>query len=262
MTRGSFAARWCAFSLIVRAALLAPTDAPADDVRVAVAANFARPLERIAADFERDTGNHLVVSAGATGAFFAQIESGAPFDVFLAADEATPERLERDGYALKGTRFTYAVGALVLWSARALYVDPEGAVLKKGSFRHLAIANPRLAPYGAAAMETLASLGLVDAVGPRIVQGESIAQAYQFVATGSAELGFVALSQIITPGATPSGSFWIVPRRLHAPIAQDAVILRSGAASVPARSFCQYLEAPKARAVIESFGYEVGPARP
>jgi molybdate transport system substrate-binding protein len=237
--------------------------ANASEVQVAVAANFARPMERIAADFEHDTGHHAVVSTGATGALFAQIEKGAPFEVLLSADRSTPERLERDGFAVAGTRRTYAVGTLVLWSAKAGYVDAGGAVLKGGAFQHVAIANPKLAPYGAAAMETLTALGLLDAVRPKIVEGESIAQSFQFVASGSAEVGFVALSQVVSPGGSATqGSYWVVPAALHAPIQQDAVVLRKGADSAAARALLAYLTSAKAREVIRTFGYEPGSAPP
>jgi molybdate transport system substrate-binding protein len=233
----------------------------AAEVQVAVAANFARPIGPIAERFEHDTGHHLVVSTGATGALLAQVEHGAPFEVFLAADRASPERLERDGYAVAGTRFAYAVGTLVLWSPIPGYVDAAGAVLKRAPFRHLAVANPALAPYGAAAIETLTALGLLEPLRDKIVQGESIAQAYQFVATGSAEVGFVALSQVIDPDAPATGSRWVVPASLHAPIEQDAVLLRKGAGNAAARALCDYLKGEKARGLMSAFGYEA-PASP
>ena len=248
-------------SALLLLALGSGPTASASEVQVAVAANFARPMERVAADFERDTGHHAVVSTGATGALFAQIEKGAPFEVLLSADRATPEKLERDGFAVAGTRRTYAVGTLVLWGAKEGYVDGSGAVLKGGAFQHLAIANPKLAPYGAAAMETLSALGLIDSVRPKIVEGESVAQTFQFVASGSAEIGFVALSQVVSPGGAPArGSYWVVPATLHAPIQQDAVVLRKGADSAAARALLAYLGSAKAREVIRSFGYEPGPA--
>jgi molybdate transport system substrate-binding protein len=237
---------------------LGASPAAAGEVHVAVAANFAHPMERVAADFERDTGHRVVASTGATGTFFAQIEAGAPFDVLLSADRATPEKLEKDGYAQPGSRFVYAIGTLVLWSAKANYVDGDGAILRRASFQHIAVANPQLAPYGAAAMQTLESLGLAATLRSKIVTGESVAQAYQFVATGNAEVGFVALSQIAAPGSTPAGSYWIVPASLHAPIEQDAILLRKGADNAAATAFCGYLKTPKARAVIQSFGYEAG----
>jgi molybdate transport system substrate-binding protein len=272
VTRKPLVGRLAVFvSALLLLALGSGPTADASEVQVAVAANFARPMERLAADFEHDTGHHAVVSTGATGALFAQIEKGAPFEVFLSADRATPEKLERDGFAVAGTRRTYAVGTLVLWSAKAGYVDAAGAVLKGGSFQHLAIANPKLAPYGTAAMETLAALGLTDALRSKIVQGESIAQTFQFVASGSAEVGFVSLSQVVSPGGAPApaqGSYWVVPATLHAPIQQDAVVLRKGEDSAAAKALLAYLASPKAREVIRSFGYEPGapptpaPAKP
>ncbi|MGH7440417.1 MAG: molybdate ABC transporter substrate-binding protein, partial [Polyangiaceae bacterium] len=186
---------------------------------------------------------------------------GAPFEVFLSADRAAPEKLEGDGFAVAGTRRTYAVGTLVLWSAKAGYVDAAGHVLKQMPFQHLAVANPKLAPYGAAAMETLTALGLLDALRPKIVEGESIAQTFQFVATGGAEVGFVALSQVVSPaGPAGQGSYWVVPASLHAAIEQDAVLLRKGAGSAGAHALLDYLTSARAREVIRSFGYEPGVA--
>jgi molybdate transport system substrate-binding protein len=244
-------------AVAIASLLFASGSAAAAEVQVAVAANFMAPMQKIAAAFAADTGNQAVVTTGATGTLFAQIEEGAPFEVLLAADRATPAKLETDGFAVTGTRFTYVQGVLVLWSARADYVDSAGAVLRRGDFQHLAIANPKLAPYGAAAMEALGALGLVDALRPRLVQGESIAQTHQFVASGNAELGFVALSQIIVPGGTRSGSYWVVPARLHAPIRQDAVLLRKGAGNPAARALCDYLKSPHARDVMGAYGYEL-----
>ena len=172
----------------------------AAEVQVAVAANFTAPMQKIAAAFEQDTGHRAKLAFGATGKFYAQIRNGAPFEVLLAADDETPAKLEREGAALAGSRFTYAIGRLALWSARPGYVDDQGEVLKRGAFKHLAIANPKLAPYGAAAVETLDRLGLLAALQPKFVQGENIAQTFQFVSTGNAELGFVALSQVMEDG--------------------------------------------------------------
>ena len=228
--------------------------ATAADVQVAVAANFTAPMQAIAAEFEKDTGHRAVVAFGATGKFYAQIKHGAPFEVFLAADHTTPAKLEAEGDAVRGSRFTYAIGKLVLWSPREAYVDAEGAVLR-GSFRHLALANPKTAPYGAAAMSTLASLGLGDGLRGRIVQGENISQAHQFVATGNAELGFVALSQVYKDGRITSGSAWIVPAHRYDPIRQDAAILARGKDNPAARALVDYLRGAKAAAIIESFGY-------
>jgi len=231
--------------------------ARADQVQVAVAANFTAPAKEIAAQFEKDTGHQAVLAFGATGKFHAQIRNGAPFEVLLAADDTTPAQLEQEGAAVRSTRFTYAVGRLVLWSAQPGKVDAQGEVLRKGGFRHLAIANPKLAPYGAAAVETLRSLKLLDALQERFVQGENIAQAYQFAATGNAELGFVALSQVMADGRIASGSAWVVPSQLHQPILQDAVLLLPGQGRPAAQAWLQYLRSDKARAVIRRYGYEV-----
>ena len=231
--------------------------ARADEVRVAVAANFTAPARQIAADFEKDSGHKVALSFGATGKFFAQIKNGAPFEVLLSADDTTPAKLETEGAAVAGTRFTYATGRLVLWSIKPGYVDDKGGVLKMGEFRHLAIPNPRLAPYGAAAVAALRALKLLDAVQPKFVQAENIAQAYQFIATGNAELGFVALSQVFKDGRIAEGSAWIVPASLHQPIRQDAVLLGQGKGKPAAEAWLKYLKGDKAKAVIKSFGYEV-----
>ena len=238
-------------------ASLTTASAMADEVQVAVAANFTLPMQRIAADFERDTGHKALMSFGATGRFYAQIKNGAPFELLLSADDETPIRLASEGAAVADSRFTYAIGRLVLWSAQAGVVDAQGAVLKAGSFRHLAIANPKTAPYGAAAVEVLTGLGLLDAVGPKLVQGENIAQAQQFVASGNAELGFVALSQVWRDGKLTSGSAWLVPTTLHTPIRQGAVLLNLGRDKPAALALLRYLQGDKARAVIRSFGYDL-----
>ncbi|OHC68638.1 MAG: molybdate ABC transporter substrate-binding protein [Rhodocyclales bacterium GWA2_65_20] len=235
---------------------LAAATAAADETPVAVAANFAAPMQKIAADFERDTGHKAALAFGATGKFYAQIRNGAPFELLLAADDATPARLEREGAAVAGSRFTYAIGKLVLWSAKPGYVDARGDVLKQAAFMHLAVANPKLAPYGAAALETLRTLGLLEAVQPKFVQAENIAQAYQFIATGNAELGFVSLSQVVRDGRIASGSGWIVPDRLHSPIRQDAVLLEKGKGKAAAEALLKYLKGDKARATIRAFGYD------
>lgn len=230
--------------------------AQAEEVRVAVAANFALPLKALAADFEKDTGHKMVVSAGATGKLYAQIKNGAPFDVLLAADDETPARLEKEGGAVAGSRFTYATGKLVLWSAQADLVDGQGRVLASGDFKHIALASPSLAPYGAAAVQTLTRLGLLAALTPRFVQGESIGQTYSFVATGNAELGFVALSQVYENGKITQGSGWVVPAHLHSPLRQDAVLLVRARHNPAAAALLAFLKTDKTRTVIRSFGYE------
>ena len=229
----------------------------ADEVQVAVAANFTAPMKQIAAEFEKDTGHKAVLAFGATGKFYAQISNGAPFEVLLAADDETPVKLEKELLAAPGTRFTYAIGKLVLWSAKEGYVDAQGDVLKKGDFKHLALANPKAAPYGAAAMQTMKQLGLLENIQPRIVQGENIAQTHQFVATGNAELGFVALSQVFKDGKITSGSAWIVPGKFYAPIRQDAVVLAKGRNKPAATALMAYLKSDKARTLIKSYGYEL-----
>ena len=252
--RASRFAPVCLTSLL---AVFATGAAQADEVQVAVAANFTAPIQAIAADFEKDTGHKLVAAYGATGQFYTQIKNGAPFEVFLSADDTTPEKLEREGDTVKGSRFTYAAGTLALWSAKDGYVDSKGEVLKKNEYQHLSIANPKTAPYGLAATQVLEKLKLTEATKTKIVEGQNITQAYQFVSTGNAELGFVALSQIYKEGKVTSGSAWIVPASLHDPIKQDAVILSKGKDNAAAKALVEYLKGPKAAAVIKSYGYQL-----
>jgi molybdate transport system substrate-binding protein len=240
--------------LIAAAALLLPAAAQAGEVSVAVAANFTEPAKEIAAAFERQTGQHVALSFGSSGAFLSQIEQGAPFEVFLSADSERPQKLEADGFAVKGSRFTYAKGALVLWSAAPGSVDAKGAVLTHGAYQHLAIADPTAAPYGQAAVETLKHLGLYAAVAPKIVKGSSIGQTYGFVKSGAAELGFVALSQVIRQ---QGGSMWRVPASAYKPILQDAVLLKPGANDPAAKAWLAFLTSPQARQIIMSYGYSV-----
>jgi molybdate transport system substrate-binding protein len=228
----------------------------AEDVQVAVAANFAGPFQKMAADFAAETGHKAVAITGSTGKFYVQIKEGAPFEVLLAADDETPKKLEDEGLAVKGQHFTYAKGKLVLWSAKAGFVDDKGEVLRKGEFAHLALANPKLAPYGAAGVEALKALGLYEAVAPKIVQGDNIAQTLQFVSTGNAELGFVALSQVAPPDKPATGSMWVVPAKLYSPILQDAALLKKGERNAAALALMKYLQGDKAKAVIKSYGYE------
>ncbi|CAP41056.1 molybdate ABC transporter substrate-binding protein [Bordetella petrii] len=239
------------------AAASVAASAVAGEVQVAVAANFTAAMQAIARQFEQDTGHKAVAAFGATGQFYAQIKNGAPFEVFLAADDVRPARLEAERQTVPGSRFTYATGSLALWSAQPGYVDGQGAVLKQNAFRHLAIANPKAAPYGLAATQVLDRLGLAAAVKPKIVQGQSIAQTQQFVASGNAELGFVALSQVYKDGQLSAGSAWLVPGELHDPIKQDAVILAKGKDNPAAQAFVDYLKGPKAAAIIKSYGYQV-----
>ena len=236
-------------------ALALSTTLHAETVQVAVAANFTAPMNAIAADFEKDTGHKISLSFGATGKFYAQIKSGAPFDVFLSADDETPRKLEQEGDAVPGTAFTYATGRLVLWSAKPGFVDAQGQVLKTGIFNKLAMASPKLAPYGAAAMETLTRLGLQDTLSAKFVQGESIGQTFSFVSSGNAELGFVALSQVTEQGQIKSGSAWVVPSSLHSSLRQDAVVLKHGKGNSAAAALIAFLKIEKSRKVIRSFGY-------
>jgi molybdate transport system substrate-binding protein len=231
---------------------IAATPVLAEEVTVAVAANFTEPAKQIAAAFEKATGDKVTFSFGSSGQFYSQIANGAPFEVFLSADADRPTKAEKAGLAVSGTRFTYAVGRLVLWSAKVGFVDNHGAVLRGTGFSKLSIADPAAAPYGLAAIETLHALGVYDQVKPKIVQGTSIAQAYEFVKTGNAELGFVALSQVIDDR---SGSRWLVPEADHDPITQQAVLLKPGVDSKAARAFLNFLKGPAARAIIHRFGY-------
>ncbi len=234
---------------------MTPNLASAEDIHIAVAANFTAPMKTIAENFERSTGNKLALSFGATGQFYAQIKQGAPYDILLAADAATPARMEQEGLAVAGSRFTYASGKLVLWSSNPAEVDNAGAILKIGKFAHIALANPKLAPYGAAAVEVLTHLGLMQTLAPKFVMGEDISQTFQFVSTGNAELGFVALSQVYKQGSISSGSGWIVPAALYTPIRQDAVLLNRARSNPVAQALLKYLESEPAKAVIRDYGY-------
>lgn len=242
-------------ALALLASLLAPAPAHADKVLVAVAANVSAPMQRIAQAFAQDTGHQALLSVGSTGSLYAQIRNGAPFQLLLSADDETPARLEKEGLAVPGTRFTYAIGRLALWSPQPGLVDDQGAVLRATTWKHLAVANPRLAPYGAAAFEAMHTLGVLARVQPRLVQGENIAQAHQFVITGNAELGFVALSQVWAEGRIAQGSAWIVPAALHTPLRQDAVLLLPGKDRPAATALLAYLRGDKARAILRGFGY-------
>ena len=238
-------------------AMAATIPALADEVNVAVAANFTAPIKKIAAEFEKDTGHKAILSFGSTGKFYTQIREGAPFQVFFAADDETPARIEKEGGAVEGTRRTYAIGKLVLWSKQPGDVDDQGAVLKSGKVERLAIADPKLAPYGAAAVEAMTRFGVYDSLKSKIVQGESIGQTYQFAATGNAQMGFVALSQVFADGKVKEGSAWIVPADLYTPIRQDVVVLTKGKDNPAALALVEYMKGEKATAVIKSFGYDL-----
>lgn len=230
--------------------------AQAGEVMVAVAANFSMPMQPLIAEFERDTGHKARLVLGATGKLHAQITNGAPFDVFLAADDESPAKLEQAGVAFPGSRFTYATGKLVLWSARSDLVDAQGMILREGNFPYLALANPRLAAYGKAAMAVLDRLGLTDRLRGKFVIGENIAQTHQFVASGNAPLGFVAMGQVFHDGRLSAGSAWMIPPDLYPPIRQDAVLLQRGKDNPAARDMIDFLKRPATRVLIRRFGYE------
>ena len=244
------------FLLAVAATWALAVSASAGEVSVAVAANFTAPMQKIAGLFEQDTGHKATLAFGSTGRLYAQIKNGAPFEVLLAADDETPVKLEREGLGMAGSRFTYAVGKLVLWSKQPTLVDAHGQVLKIAAFDKIAVADPKLAPYGAAAVEVMTKLGVLDTLRPKFVQGENIAQTYQFVATQNAQLGFVAMSQVYADGRIIEGSAWVVPTALHTPIRQDALLLRKGQGNPAADALLQYLKGHKALAVIRAYGYE------
>ena len=235
------------------ALVLFTSPAQADTVAAAVAANFSAPMQAIAPLFAQATGHEAQLSFGATGKFYAQINNGAPFDVLLSADSSTPSKLAAEKKAVAASQITYAQGQLLLWSAQPGYVDGAGAVLKTGTWKHLALANPKLAPYGAAGQEVLQQLG-VDATG-RTVLGENIAQTYQFVASGNAQLGFVAAPQVMKDGQLQSGSAWVIPQALYSPIRQDAIVLEHGRNNPAAQALLDYLQTPAARAIMQAYGY-------
>lgn len=238
-----------AAAAVVVGSLFVAAAAPAADTQLAVASNFTAPAKEIAAAFQKQTGDAALLSFGASGAFYTQIVNGAPFAALLSADAERPQRLEAEKVGQPGTRFIYAIGRLVLWSTDPKLVDDKGEVLRTNRFRKIAIANPKTAPYGAAAVEALTSLGLWEGLKDRIVQGENIAQAHQFAATGNAEIGFVALAQV---ALQDTGSKWIVPSRLHAPIEQQAILVKDDPI---ARRFLEYLKGPQALEIIHKYGY-------
>ncbi|MBK1623999.1 molybdate ABC transporter substrate-binding protein [Afifella marina] len=243
--------RSLAAGLVVAAISLPASMAAAAETNVAVAANFTEAAKEIAAAFKEKTGDEAALSFGSTGQLYTQISQDAPFEVFLAADDERPAKAVSEGYAVEGSAFTYAIGKIVLWSTDADLVSGEDT-LRSGDFNKISIANPTTAPYGAAAVETMKALGVYDDLEPKIVQGNNIAQAFQFVQTGNAELGFVALSQI---AANSEGSRWEVPVDLYTPIKQDAVLLKKGEESAAAKAFLDFLKGPEAGAIIEKYGY-------
>ena len=240
-------------ALLVMAAMTGAPPAMAAETQVAVAANFTEPAKEIAAAFKSATGHAAILSFGASGQFYTQISRGAPFDVLLSADPDRPKRLEQEGLGVPGSRFTYAMGRLVLYSRTPGLVDDQGKVLSSGRFNKIALADPATAPYGVAAIQTLKKVGAYDALRPKIVQGTSIAQTYEFIATGAAEVGFVALSQVIN---VQGGSRWLVPAADHAVIDQQAILLFNGKANPAAKAFLDFLKTPAALAIIKRYGYE------
>lgn len=236
---------------------VAASQASAEEVHAAVAANFTEAMKSVVEKFEAETGHEVILSFGSSGKLLAQIKNGAPFEVFLSADQAKPKALESADMVVKDSRFTYAVGALALWSTIPDFINNNGDRLQSGDFNKLALANPKLAPYGLAATQVLEALNLTEATQAQWVQGENIAQTYQFVATGNANLGFVALSQIMSDGHVSEGSSWIVPTDLYSPIRQDAVLLERGADNEAAVALLNYLKSDSvAHEIIHSYGYQ------
>lgn len=232
-------------------------NAYADKVYVAVASNFTHTAKQIAKDFEEQTGHKVSLAFGSSGKLAAQIKNGAPFEVFLSADTQKPEKIEDWGLAIPGSRVTYAIGALALWSATPNLVDSEGAILRLGDFQHLAAANPKLAPYGVAAQETLKELGLTTKLRGRIVEGENISQTFQFVASGTAKLGFVAQSQVLENGELTHGSIWKIPNSMHRPILQDALLLKKATNKPAAKQFLKFLGSAASQEHIRLAGYHL-----
>ena len=241
------------FTLVLGLLLASTGLSGAAEVSAAVAANFTKPVEALAKAFTARTGDTVTFSFGATGALYTQISQGAPFELFLSADNKRPSQAVKDGFGVDGSVFTYAVGKVVLYSPSIDLTD-GAAVLGAGSFQHVAIADPKTAPYGAAAIEAIGKLGLTEALAPKQVTGENISQTLQFVDSGNAELGFVALSQVIDK---PAPQVWRVPAEDYSPILQDAVLLKAGESDPAAKAFLEFLKSDEARAIIESFGYEV-----
>ena len=221
-----------------------------------MAANFAAPMERIAALFQKESGHSIKTKPAASGKLYTQIKGGAPFDVFLSADEELPKRLLQEGLAIAGSRFVYATGRLVLWSVQPGLVDDKGAVLNAGKFEKLAYANPVLSPYGAATKETLTKLTMWNAMQKKLKKGEDVTQAYQLAATENADMAFIALSQVMHDGKVTAGSWWLVPAELHNPIRQSAVLLSGSKEQAATKTFLVFLKNDKAKAVMRGFGYE------
>ncbi|BFU91137.1 MAG: Molybdate-binding protein ModA [Nitrospira sp.] len=245
-------ATWCFFAL----ASVAVTPASAEQVLVAVAANFASPFHEVAMEFEESTGHYVQVAVGSSGNFFAQIKNGAPFDVFFSADMERPKRLEEEGFGVKDSRFTYAIGRVVLWSPSTDLVKGEHTLRSK-NFTRLAMVNPKTAPYGLAAMQAMQKLELWEILQPHIVMGENLGQTIGFVESGNAQLGFVALSQVMDPKVKGKGSHWHVPYNLHEPIKQDVILLTKGKDNPAAKALIEFIRGPQAKPIIERYGYEL-----
>lgn len=236
---------------------LAPLSVLADEIKVAVAANFLKTIETLSKNFEQQTGNIVKVSGGPTGKLYAQIENGAPFDIFFSADQKSTKKLEDEGKIKAGSRFVYAQGRVSLWMSNVPSGVDATEVLKKGDFKHIALANPKAAPYGVAAEQTLEKLGLLEKLRPKFVMGENIGQTYQFVATGNAELGFVAHSYVVDPNHVNKGSYWLVPASYHLPLNQDVVVLKRAENNKVAQAFIDYVRSAEGKKIIEESGYTV-----
>jgi molybdate transport system substrate-binding protein len=229
--------------------------AGAKSVHVAVAANFSKTMQSLVTEFEKTSDYQIALSFGSSGKFYAQIKQGAPYELFFSADQANPDALQKDGLVIAGSRFTYAIGRLAVWSPRLDFANKIETKLKLGTFNNLAMANPKVAPYGAAALEVLRHLELIDVTQPKWVRGENIAQTYQFVSTGNADLGFVALSQLLGRKKVSRGAYWLVPDIMHSAIKQDVVLLHSASQSQGAKAFLEFMHTGRARDIITRFGY-------
>lgn len=237
-------------------AAVAASSAGAAEVNVAVAANFTAPMKDIAAIYEKDTGNKVLASFGATGAFYAQIKNGAPYQVLFAADAKTPKKIEDEGLGVKGSAKPYAYGKLVLWSAAPNFVKENKDFILDASVQKIAVANPKLAPYGEAAYQTMQKWGNLEKAEPKFVTGDNIGKTFQYVSTSNAQVGFVALSQVFKDGKMTSGSGWIIPSDMYSPIRQDSVVLNPGKDNKAVAEFMKFMAtSPKVRKVIESYGY-------
>ncbi len=233
-------------------------EAQASQILVAVASNFHSPLKEIARQFEKETGNEVQISPGSTGKLYAQIIHGAPYELFLAADSRRPQLLEEQGQTLSGTRFTYALGQITLWSPDPNAIKGDGkSTLQRKNFKHIAMANPRTAPYGMAALQTIQKFKLWDEIRPLVVQGENIGQTFQFVASQNAELGFVALSQVLDPKNNQRGSRWDVPGKFYDPLRQDIVMLKNAEENMGAKALWKFLKGEKAQQIIKKYGYRL-----